>query len=515
MNPLHLTAARSLARIIAQLILRPEIPRDWISCTPAFIITGIFFGLTAPALAEAATGDTLETGSHVESSMEYTAEIQQHRSTIDELQSNLGPFDPLLIQPISALTDLLIEAGDFNEAIDLLEQQLQILRINYGLSSSQQIALLEKLMKLYALRQDWEEVSDRLQYLSWVYGRDAQSPVPDLLAGLKRLRDWHMYVLNNDRREREPEHLLSIRDISEKSLSLALEYYGEDNPGVISYIYDRAQADLYIALAIMLTSETSPALITMTEGVTSTGTTRLSRLRTASDFEEAYGPRANTVINRSFRNNMSKHFAHISTIRNYYATAGNQEAEAMALIYMGDSMLLRDQYESNPLAFAGQTRGSSNIGSANRYYSEATSLLVDSGVPTADTDLFFSCPVLLPVNFFTPVFAANQTGCLQLSAADILDLGDIHLLVDTVPDTQHLSILVATEPETEISSIVQFTVPGNGQPSRIKVLAADPDTVRNRVQARTIVDRLQFRPAIINGRPALSEKVTMRLILPE
>ncbi len=498
-------------------LIRPSgILRNWPTCTSILIIGAmICLGLTASALAAAATGDDLGPDSRAEHSMEYTAAIQQHRSTIDELQSNLGPFDTLLIQPVSALTDLLIEAGDFSEAIELLEQQLQIYRINYGLYSSQQIALLEKLMNLYVLRQDWEAVSDRLQYLSWIYSRDERSPVPDQLAGLKRLRDWHMYVLNNDRPEREAEHLLSIRDVSEKSLNLALKYYGEDSPALIDYIYDRAQADLYIALAIMLTSETSPTLITMTEGVTSTGTTRLSRLRTASDFEAAYGPRANTVIDRSFKNNMSKHFAHISAIRDYYADAGNQEAEAMALIYMGDSILLRDQYESNPLEFSGQTRGSSNIGSAIRYYSEATSLLADSGVPTADTDLFFSCPVLLPVNMFTPAFPANQTDCLQLSETEALDLGDVHLLVDTVPETQQISTPATTESETGTSSIVQFAVPGNGQPSRIEVIATEPDTVRNRVQARTIVDRLQFRPAIINGRPVLSDKVTMRLFLPE
>jgi hypothetical protein len=502
--------------LTAQSIRRSGFPRTGIRCMPLLIISTIIgMTLIAPAPAEAATGDGLEPDNSVAVSMEYTAAIEQHRSTIDELQSDLGPFDSLLIPPISILTDLLIETGDFSEALNLLQQQLQIYRISYGLYSSQQITLLEKLMNLYVLLQDWEAVSDRLQYLSWIYSRDAQSPVPDQLAGLKRLRDWHMYVLNNDRPERQADHLLSIRDVSEKTLNLARQHYGEDNPALIDYIYDRAQADLYIALAIMLTSETSPALIRMTEGVTSTGTTRLSRLQTASDFEAAYGSRVNTVIDRSFRNNMNKHFSHISTIRDYYVETGNREAEALALIYMGDSMLLRDQYESNPLKFAGQTRGSSNTGSANRYYSEATALLVDSGISTSDTDLFFSCPVLLPVKNFTPIFSATQTGCLQLSETKTLDLGDIHLLVDTVPDTQQLSKPVTTESEAGISSIVQFAVPGNGQPSRIEVLATEPDTVRNRVQARTIVDRLQFRPAIINGRPGLSEKVTMRLFLPE
>jgi len=500
----------------AQSIRRSGFPQQWVRYTPVFIIgTIISLGLTAPTLTEAATGDNLEPGNSVEVSMEYTAAIQQHRSIIDELQSNLGPFDPLLIPSISVLTDLLIEVENFSEAIKLLEQQLQIYRISYGLYSSQQITLLEKLMNLYVLNQDWEEVSNRLHYLSWIYSRAEQSPAPDQLAGLKRLRDWHMYILNNDHPGRQAQHLLTIRDISEKMLSLARKHYGESNPALIDYIYDRAQADLYIALAIMLTSETSPALITMTEGIPSAGTTRLSQLRTASDFEEAYGSRANTVIDRSFRNNMNKHFAHISAIRDYYADAGNQEAQAMALIYMGDSMLMRDQYESNPLKFAGQTRGSSNIGSANRYYSDAITLLLDSGVPKADTDLFFSCPALLPVNTFTPVFSADQTGCLQLSETDTLNLGDIHLLVDTVPDTQQLSRLTTAVSETRISSIVQFAVPGNGQPSRVEVIATEPDTIRNRVQARTIVSRLQFRPAIVNGRPGFSERVTMRLFLPE
>ncbi len=452
----------------------------------------------------------------VQKSNEYSAHTQDLRLQIALLQSSSGPYNAELLEPLQTLSDTLIETGDWVEASSLLEQQLQIYRIGDGLYSNTQIPVIEKLMNLDVLRNDWEAASNRLSFLSWLHLRDSQSPAAEQLAGLRRVRDWHLFILNNDNPQREAEHLLSIRDLSQRAMAMATQQYGANSEALVDFMHDQAQAELYIALAIVLTPDNSSELISDIEGVSNSAGPRLTQLRTVSDIEAAYGSKVNTVIDRTFRSAMGKHFRKLSEIRDYYAGIQNSEAEAMALILMGDSMLMREQYKSRPLEFAGQRRGSGNIGLANRYYTEAAELLVSEGFDTADIAHYFSCPSILPINQFTPSFSTSNSGCQKESDQSLYDLGDVHLLVDSVPSPQQDEIGQQQNyaPEQSIVTL-NFSVNGNGQANRIEVVAAEPDETQHRTRARNIVERLQFRPAIVNGRPVRTENITMRLVLPE
>ncbi len=479
------------------------------------MLSGLLFMALAAATHPSMAQDVLDDLAGLEDvqrSVQYSDQLQLQRLALDDLQSRHGPFDAALREPLRELADLLIEGGFVDEAIPLLEQQLQIERINDGLYSSEQIALLEQLMLLYAREHNWQEVGDQLAHISWLHSRDDSSPLIERLQGLQRVRDWHLYILNNDVRQREAAHLVRIREVSEQLLQLATEHYPQDDPALVEYIYDRAQADLYIALGIMLTSETSPALITMTEGTRGSGT-GFSQLHSVQDYEMALGPRVSTVIDRTFRNNMGRHLGRLREIREYYAQRGDTEAEAMAVIHMGDSLLMRDQYERIPVGFAGQKRGQAAIGSAARYYNEAIELLIASGRSQEQVQRYFSCPVLLPVNDFESQFVPASACVTEKAAA--MDLGDIHLLVDTVPGPPDMVSHSGLASEPKLIANVHVTVLPNGQPSRVDVLHSEPEGAGYRARVRRVVENLQFRPVMADGRPQRSGPVTMRLHLPQ
>src|SRR5690606_11592153 len=187
--------------------------------------------------------------------------VEQYRENINNIQSQYGPYDERLLAPLENLTRALLEAGNQEEALGTLEQQLQIYRVNDGLYTTRQIPIIKSRLDIYAASGEWSRLSDTLGYLAWVYQRDTSMPVDQQLNGLKELGDWHLTALAHDSRDREAFHLLQLDEVDAKAAELAEQHYGSDSDALLPFLYDQALTNTYISLAIMLTSETSQNLM--------------------------------------------------------------------------------------------------------------------------------------------------------------------------------------------------------------------------------------------------------------
>lgn len=457
----------------------------------------------------------LELQEALQLSTQTELQMVRHEAVMTQIRNDFGPYDPRMLEPLSDMADALLLNEEYDSALQLLDQQLQLLKINYGLYNHQQIPVIEKQLVAHFKNQEWAAVDTDLEYLNWLYTRDSVLDAPARLEGMYKLRDWRMLTLNHDQRRRDAEHLLTIRKLSRSALDMAERFYDKQDPALIRYIYGAAQADLYIALAIILTSDISQDLITMTEGIraNSFGTTQI---RSISDVERVYGPKATSVINRSFKTNMTSHANYLERIRDYYAQNGNQEAEAMAVMLLGDAKLIENQYEHQPMRLTGNSRGMSNIGFASRFYREAIALLEESGVPANAIEQYFSCPMLLPASEFEPDFTAASGRCQLRDGETFHDLGLMHFMVGSVPGRADAdSTGFAQESFAELAvSTVSFSVMANGQANQIEVISASPDSARTRGRAKSTLEQLQFRPALEKGRAVRSDNIRLQLALP-
>ncbi|MDT8428539.1 MAG: hypothetical protein RQ757_07205 [Pseudomonadales bacterium] len=483
---------------------------------PGRIVGACLLSLASIELAAGQSSQELELQQALQLSTDTALQLARHEAALAQIRDDFGPYDPRMIEPLNDMADLLIANEDYERALQLLDQQQQLLKINYGLYNHQQIAIIEKQLTTHFKQQKWAAVDSDLSYLNWLYTRDSVLDVPARLEGLYKLRDWRLLTLNHDNRRREAEHLLSIRKLSQSALDMAEQFYDEQDPALLKYIYGAAQAELNIALAIILTSDISPDLITITEGIRA-NTLSTYQIRSISDVERVYGPRATSVINRSFKANMNRHANYLERIREFYQQNGNQEAEAMAVLLLGDARLMENQYEYQPMRLTSNNRGMSNIGFASNLYREAIALLEESGVSNEAIEQYFSCPVLLPASEFEPDFTASSARCQRNNNEEFLDLGMMHLMVDSVPGRVDADTTgFARESFSDlVISTVTFSVMANGQANRIEVINASPDSARNRSLAKSTLERLQFRPALENGRAVRSENIRLQLALPD
>ena len=459
---------------------------------------------------------TAQNGSDTQRAIDHVNRVSEYEQTIDQLQSEFGPYDQRLIEPLAGLSRTLIESGNHDDALPLLDQQLQIHRISNGLYSAEQIPVIQTLLQLRSTDGQWEDVSDTLQYLSWVYQRDNTLPPPEQLAGLKQLGDWHLRALGHDSREREALHLLQLSKMEEQATQIAEVHFGSDSEELVPYLYDEAIAATYIGLAIMMASETSQDLMLLTEGIRGTpqsgsaSSQRVSRGLTEIEIEAIYGSRASTVIERSFKNNMATSQQKLKRIRELYAASGNREAEALSLIAMGDITLIKQQYENNPGHFAGARRGSSMPGSALEHYRDALALLADAGVSPDLLEELTRCPVLLPVTVFHETLEGAKPDCRHQAEPPLYDLGEYDVMATLMTGLE----ASANADEGQMEAVLHFEVRSNGQVSSAVIAQIEPDNTANRVQARKLAEIMQFRPALISGTASKTENVQLRVRMP-
>lgn len=471
------------------------------------LVLAMLISLPASATAQPSDRQSAETDEQ-SSALQQLERIDRYEQRISELQRRNGPYDPSLSEPMQALSDAYLAAGQLAEARATLEERLQVHRVSQGLYSRQQIPVMESLLELQARQQEWEDVNDTLAGLGWLYDRAQGLDSEQRLNGLRQLSRWQLRLMTQAAPDQQARHLLERRRLREQAMELAEQTYDEDSTRLGEVSYERAMADLELALAIFADPDTAQALITDTEGIHGTEPVAGQTITTVAEMESIYGARMNTVSSRSFRRHMRNHFERISDMKDRFAEREDPEAEAMALLYMADSVLIRQQYELTPGRLAGPERGSGNTGSAVRYYRQAWELFLDSGMERDTLERHLGCPVRLPRQEF--VTRLSELPECEFTEDGRPRLEDFHALSEVLPGVD--AGQQQTGPGAE--ALLEFEVSINGQASRPDIESIQPDSTTSRVRIDEFLQDLQFQPALEQGSPRSVENVSMRMFLP-
>lgn len=400
-----------------------------------------------------------EVSSLLAASTEQTEQIESYRQRIADLESEFGPFDQSIIEPLNDLAALYAEIGNLVESNSLLNRQMQLMHIAEGPDTYTQIPVLEALIANNVQRNDIEAATENFENLQFVYLQNPESTTHQKLEAMDELRHWHFLALNLDEKRRRINHFRFSRELLREMMRIAEEELGEDSPEMIPYLYKSA-IEKYHLLAYLFSHD-------------ELGENAFDAIFELEEIQpEQY---------------LRQGYETVKDIREIVQQSGNVEADAMAAVYEADFQMLL------------------GIGLARRSYNEAMELFAEAGKSEQEIADFFSRPVALPITEYyqsmDEAIAAQDAAGYRFQRGEdgedpVVYVGNYTAWNESllnVPMPANPAVLANTELELHRTNL-RFTVRTRGDVRTPDVESSEPDTVQARVDGADALEMMIFRP---------------------
>jgi tetratricopeptide (TPR) repeat protein len=149
---------------------------------------------------------------------------------IQALDTNFGPYDYRLAEPLQSLGSQLEGAGNYSDALLFYQQALHVTRVNNGLYHESQVEILKRIIENNKALQNWEEVNNHFAYLEHLYQRIYEVKDPRLEVGLQQVVSWHVNALNINLEGKRIEHLQKANKLFKLRLKIAELTLTPDDP---------------------------------------------------------------------------------------------------------------------------------------------------------------------------------------------------------------------------------------------------------------------------------------------
>jgi hypothetical protein len=171
--------------------------------------------------------------------------IRRYRQLIGDLENNGGAYNPALTEPLLELGTALQQSGLHAEAVDILKRGVHLARINHGLYSEIQLALLESEIRSHIALGQFEEADERHRYLY----RVQQRTLTDTGRGLAFMRQarWQRRAYELELDEDGYNRLINMWNLYRMALAEFAEAEGDAAPTLLPPLYGMVRAQYLLS----------------------------------------------------------------------------------------------------------------------------------------------------------------------------------------------------------------------------------------------------------------------------
>jgi tetratricopeptide (TPR) repeat protein len=185
----------------------------------------------ADASTTAAVGDAASNASPATT----TVDIRRYQAAIADLQATVGPYsDPLREQYLGLGKQYQLQ-GEHEKAIASFESAMHIDRVNDGLFTLRQLALVENMIESYAALADFDELNDHEEYLYYIQQKSYDADDQRLLAAKERWADWNVQSFLKEGTVRN--YADGIAPTNSVSMGTRNDYVAVQNPNNGNIVY--------------------------------------------------------------------------------------------------------------------------------------------------------------------------------------------------------------------------------------------------------------------------------------
>ena len=154
---------------------------------------------------------------------EYLESIARYEAWVAELEAAGGPHATELVEARLNLGMLQQQAGEHGQALVSLQGALQSVRVNEGLYSMNQVAILEAIIDSNVALGARDELRRNYEYLFWVYSRNFGDHNAGLVPVIKRVGQWYFDLYNFSPPNTTVEPLIAADDLYARALAILPE----------------------------------------------------------------------------------------------------------------------------------------------------------------------------------------------------------------------------------------------------------------------------------------------------
>lgn len=147
-------------------------------------------------------------------------------------------FNEERVQSLMKAGQAALESGDLTLARTNLDQAVQLLKINEGLYSTEQLVLIEQLMWAQMRAGLWTQLDASLGYYYWLLERIEATTLDTQLTIAKNIRSLYLEAAAHPSNPMPPRHLSAALRTNWQALSFIEVTLGTQHPALLPWLYD-------------------------------------------------------------------------------------------------------------------------------------------------------------------------------------------------------------------------------------------------------------------------------------
>ena len=168
---------------------------------------------------------------------ETEMELARIRLDIAELEAGSSRLDRGMLEPLDQFSQQLIETGRYSEAHQVLDQAVQIIRVNEGLYSPTQFPYVLRRIENYGNQGDWNHARKMMEHVNWLLNRGENTIDTSLMDSILNLVDIHLWGIANDHVSMQSFHFRNAQRLNDIAIRAATAAWGENDPRLPALVY--------------------------------------------------------------------------------------------------------------------------------------------------------------------------------------------------------------------------------------------------------------------------------------
>jgi tetratricopeptide (TPR) repeat protein len=185
-------------------------------------------------------------------------DIDNYEQMLEQLEYDGGAWSAQIAEELSTLGNMLYEQGDYEQSIEVFDRAVHVNRVNYGLYSTQQIPLVERIVESHIALGQWQQADQQQQYAFYVQSKAYGARDPRMAEVFENLARWNIASFFRGIDPDPSARLLETYMLFRAAANTVAFHFGTADPRYVSLLRDVAGA------SDMVTRYTPPGTVTAT-----------------------------------------------------------------------------------------------------------------------------------------------------------------------------------------------------------------------------------------------------------